>query len=504
MFVRRKKNKSGSFSVQIIRKVGRINKVIKSIGSSKDPEELKLLERQAHVEIEKLQKQANLFTSHRDRDLVSVLSDTSNDSVQLIGPDKILGSIYDQIGYSEIPDDGLLKELVISRLVFPGSKLKTVDFLGRYKGMNISVYSIYRYMDKLNDEYRDIVEGITFSYFKKILGGQVGIVFYDMTTLYFETPDEDEIRRIGYSKDGKHQHPQIKLGVLVGTNGFPIGYDIFDGSKYEGHTLIPILKQAEAKFNIEKPMVIADAGLLTNRNINALITAGYEFILGGRIKNEAEDIKSKILKLNIKESQAKEIAKDSHRLIVGFSSKRAKKDKFNRERGLRKLEERAKNGKLDKNSINNRGYNKYLKLESEVKVSIDYEKFEKDENWDGLKGYLTNSKIAPKDAIAAYNNLWHIEKAFRISKTDLKVRPIYHRLHNRIHAHICICFLAYAVFKELERKLTINKIKISPYRAVELTRNMYQISVILPDSKVQKPIPLKMTEEQHELYQIFS
>lgn len=177
MFVRRKKNKSGSSSVQIIQKIGRINKVVKTIGSSKDPKELDLLERQGALEIENLQKQTALFKSHRDHDLISAISDTPNDAVQLIGPEKVLGAIYDQIGYSQIPEDGLLRELVISRLVYPGSKLKTVDFLSRYKGVDISVYSIYRYMDKLKSDYQDEVERITFSYFKKILGGQVGIVF---------------------------------------------------------------------------------------------------------------------------------------------------------------------------------------------------------------------------------------------------------------------------------------------------------------------------------------
>lgn len=490
-------------SVQIIQKVGRINKVIKTIGSSKDPKELDLLERQGALEIEKLQKQTALFKSHRDHDIISAISDTPNNAVQLIGPEKVLGTIYDQIGYSQIPDDGLLRELVISRLVYPGSKLKTVDFLSRYKGVDISVYSIYRYMDKLKSDYQDEVERITFSYFKKILGGQVGIVFYDMTTLYFETSDEDDIRRIGYSKDGKHQHPQIKLGVLVGANGFPIGYDIFEGSQYEGHTLIPVLKQAESKFTIGKPMVIADAGLLTNKNIKSLIEAGYKFVLGGRIKNESENIKSKILTLELKEGKPQEIEKEGYRLIVDFSSKRAKKDKFNRQRGLKKLEEKVKSGKLDKNSINNRGYNKYLTLESEVKVSIDYDKFQEDEKWDGLKGYLTNGELSPKDAITAYNNLWHIEKAFRISKTDLKIRPIYHRLPDRIYAHICICFLSYAVFKELERKLKAHKVDISPYRAIELTRNMYQIEIMLPDSKIPQCVPLKLTDEQQKLYQIF-
>jgi hypothetical protein len=224
MFVRRKKNSSGSFSVQIIQKVDRINKVIKTLGSSADDSELEILERQAKLEIDKLQGQAFLFSNERDNSLTSILSTVKNNEIEQVGPDKILGTIYESIGYESIGIDELFRDLVVSRLVYPGSKLKTIDYLARYKNKDISVYSIYRYMDKIYKDFKDKAEKVTFEHFKQVLGGGIGIVFYDMTTLYFETPDEDDLRKIGYSKDGKHQHPQIKLGLLVGQEGYPLGY----------------------------------------------------------------------------------------------------------------------------------------------------------------------------------------------------------------------------------------------------------------------------------------
>jgi transposase len=172
---------------------------------------------------------------------------------------------------------------------------------------------------------------------------------------------------------------------------------------------------------------------------------------------------------------------------------------FNRKRGLTKLEAKVKAGKLDKNSINNRGYNKYLKLESEVKVSINYKMFEEDKKWDGLKGYLTNTDLKADQVLAAYGNLWQIEKAFKISKTDIKIRPVYHRIPKRIETHICICFVAYALFKEIERRLKIKQVPFSAYRAIDLTKNMYQIKVFFPDTKTYETIPLKRTEEQEIL-----
>ena len=135
-------------------------------------------------------------------------------------------------------------------------------------------------------------------------------------------------------------------------------------------------------------------------------------------------------------------------------------------------------------------------MEGEIKIKIDYDKFNQDKSWDGLKGYITNTKLSSKQVIKNYRNLWHIEKAFRMSKTDLRIRPIYHHLQRRIEAHICISFTAYAIYKELERVLNKEKSPISLIKAAELTHTMYQLNIMLPESKHRKKILLKMDEDQ--------
>jgi len=363
----------------------------------------------------------------------------------------------------------------------------------------VSVYSIYRFMDELQSRYKEQIENITFQYTSKILKGRIGVVFYDMTTLYFEASEEDELRIPGYSKDGKHQQPQIMIGLLVGENGYPIGYEIFEGNTAETKTLIPVLKTFQKKFNLGKPIVIADAALLSNKNIEALKDEEYEFILGGRIKNESDVIKQKILSLQVSESYPKEVKCENGRLIISYSENRKKKDMIDRVKGLKRLEKRVQSGKLTKDHINNRGYNKYLKLEGEINISIDYKKFEQDSVWDGLKGYVTNTSLSKKKVINAYSQLYLIEKAFRISKTDLKIRPVYHRLRNRIEAHISICFAAYAIYKELERLLSKNKVAISPERALEELNDIRQLTYMLPKSKQVKTKLLRLNEYQDAL-----
>lgn len=504
MFVRKNRNRSGSVSVQIIQKVGRKNKVVKTIGSSGDPQEIEKLVQLADQEIRRLEGQQILFESDKDTLIKRTLSSISNQQVQVIGPELILGKIYHRIGYDLIQDDEYFRHLVLSRIMRPGSKLSTSDYLRRYLQVDLPVGRIYRYMDKLDNDYQDLLQRITFQYSKKMLKEQLNVVFYDMTTLYFEASEEDELRKIGFSKDGKAQHPQIKLGLLVGQDGFPLAYDIFEGSTFEGLTLIPTLEQVSAKFGLTKPIVVADAGLLTKENMASLEADGYTFILGGKIRSESQEIKDKIQKANIVEGKPTEFKKDSHRLIVSYSSKRAGKDEYNRKRGLKRLENKVRNGKLTKKNLNNRGYNKYLKLEGKATIEIDYQKFHQDAAWDGLKGYMTNTSLSRKQVIATYGELWHIEKAFRISKTDLRARPIFHRIERRIRAHIAICFAAYAVFKDLERSLKLNKATFSAYRAVELIRNMYQLTVQLPESLDWVAIPLKNDEEQQELADIFT
>lgn len=496
MFIRKKKNKSGSISVQIISKCDGKYQVVKSIGSSSSSEGITLLLHQARQELGNIQKQSGLFVSEDDANIESFLTTLQNSSISVVGPELVFGKIYDSIGFNAI-EEILFRHLVISRLAFPLSKLKTIDYLYRFQGVNINISTVYRFLDKLNAELKEQVEQITYKHTLKVLNNNINIVFYDMTTLYFEASDEDDLRKAGFSKDGKHQNPQIFLGLLVGLGGYAIGYDIFEGNIYEGHTLIPVIEKLSAKFNLSKPIVVADAGLLSADNIQALEENGYEYILGARPKNESKEIKKKILQALLKDGETMVIKKQTKiRLIISYSDKRAKKDEHNRKRGLQRLEKQIKSGKLTKSNINNKGYNKYLKMEGNVKIEIDYEKFNKDKNWDGLKGYITNTKLNSSQIIDNYKHLWHIEKAFRMSKTDLRIRPIYHRLKNRIEAHICISFTAYAIYKELERVLYKDKIPLSLKVASELTHNMYQLNVLLPESQLNKKILLQMNEQQ--------
>lgn len=502
MFVRELKNRSGSISVQIISKEKGRYKVVKTMGSATMLQEIEKLRQLALQEIKEIKNQLELFESKNDKVVEQVFEALQNSSVRTVGPELVFGKIFDHIGFNKIKEE-MFRHLVISRLAFPLSKLKTSEYLYRYQGVPLGIDSIYRFLDKLDSQLKPQVEQIAFGHTKRVLQGEISVVFYDMTTLYFEASDEDDLRKTGFSKDGKHQNPQIFLGLLVALGGYAIGYDIFEGNTYEGHTLIPFIEDMTKKFDLDKPVVIADSGLLSKSNIEALEEKGHEYIIGARIKNEPREIKTEILAQQYSDGTTVNIEKPGgKRLIINYSDKRAKKDAYNRQRGLKRLEKKIKSGKLTKSNINNRGYNKYLKLEGEITIDIDYDKFNQDQQWDGLKGYITNTKLGDKQVIENYQNLWHIEKAFRMSKTDLRIRPIYHHLKNRIEAHICISFAAYSIYKELERVLYQEKSSLSVKKAAELTHNIYQITYQLPDSKHIKHKLLKMDDEQQELYQI--
>ncbi len=479
MFLRRKRNKSGSISIQIIDKSNGY-KVIQTLGSSRDFDVVERLMQKGKIVIQgDKSNQLKLFTllTEEEKAIKNFVDDLNNSQIRTIGPELIFGKLFDRIGFNTIPDE-LFRHIVIARLAYPTSKLKTVDYLYRYRGIHKDINSVYRFLDKLSDRYKQMAEKIAYEYTKRTLKNNISIVFYDMTTLYFESEDEDDLRKIGFSKDGKFQQPQIMIGLLIGKNGYPIGYDIFEGNTFEGHTLIPILKNIQEKYDLKQPIVVADAGLLSKDNLKNLNQQKYKFIIGARIKNETDKIKTKIIKhANIlKDGDSFSFKKpDGVRLIITYSDRRRKKDMHNRLKGIKKLRLKVKSGKLTKESINNRGYNKFLILENEVHAIIDENKIHEDEKWDGLKGYLTNSTLPSKTIVENYRHLWQIEKAFRISKTDLKIRPIYHHRKKRIEAHICISFVAYTIYKELERLLYKYKVGFSPKRAAELTHNMYEI-----------------------------
>jgi len=501
MYVRKKTNPSGVISVQVIDKSSGKYKMLKTIGSSSNPFEITRLESEANRWIKARLGQVEIdFTD--ERQLAKQFLD-SIEQITVQGTELLLGRIFDEIGFGAIPDI-LLRHLIIARLSFPASKLKTTDFLSKYQFFPVSVQQVYRYLDKLHKTQKEKVQQISYDHSCKILGGKISVVFYDVTTLYFEIDNEDELRKTGFSKEGKHQNPQIVLGLLVSIDGYPLAYEVFEGNKFEGHTMLPVPNGFKARYRLDKLVIVADSGLMSGDNIKDLNEKGYEFILGARIKTEPELIKEKITSLQLGDGQSKVIEKsDGLKLVIGYSQKRANKDRHNRERGLKKLEKKIHTGKLSKANINNRGYNKYLKLEGEITVSIDFEKYSLDQKWDGLKGYLTNTSLTKEQIIENYGQLWKIEKAFRISKHDLRIRPIFHRVKRRIEAHICIAFVAYKVYKELERQLKEKRAGLSPEKAIEIAKTIYRVSVQTPKHKHRVGKTILITDEQKNLANLF-
>jgi hypothetical protein len=506
VFVRQKRNASGSISVQVVDKSAGY-RVVHTVGSARDQHDILRLVELGHAFIARQNPQLALFPdSQRDNAVIlDFLRTLENASIRTVGPELIFGKLFDLIGFNAVPDS-LFRDIVIARLVHPVSKLKTVDYLARYQGKAVSVDSVYLALDRLGKRHAKQVQQIAFDHSCKLLK-QIGVVFYDMTSLYFEAEDEDDLRKIGFSKDGKFQNPQILLGLLVGENGFPIGYDIFEGNTFEGKTLLPVLRRISKRYDLGKPIVVADAAMLSTSNLDQLKRAGHSFIVAARIHNESDRVRAQILERcqNLTSGQSVTIDHpDGHRLIVAHSDKRARKDAHNRKRGIDRLRKRIAGGTLTKSHINGRGYNKFLQMKGDVALTIDEQKIQQAARWDGLKGYLTNTDLSADQVIESYGQLWQIEKAFRISKTDLRIRPIFHRKRKRIEAHVLIAFVAYTIYKELERRLREAKIDLSPQRAAELSQTIYALMYQLPGDPTPRQQLLRMSYPQQQLHDLLN
>lgn len=505
MFVRKKKNPSGVVSVQVIDKSSGKYRVVKTIGSSSDPKEIAGLHEEGQKWISDRVYGGDIFdhkaTDEEEEQVVRrVLSNVDN--VLINGTEKILDRVYKRIGFDTI-DNQILKYLVIARLGQPMSKSATVDYLKSHFDEDIDLNRIYRYMDELNNTQQERIQRISVSHTRELLGNKIGLLFYDVTTLYFETDKRDELREKGFSKDGKHSQSQVVLGLLVSKEGYPLSYSLFNGSQYEGRTMLPVLEDFIQRFELEDFVIVADSGLMNKTNITLLKQQGYKYIIGARIKNESNKIKEWILTLEKEKGKFFEREKSDDRLIVGYSDKRAKKDRYNRQKGIERLEKAFKRGKITKDKINKRGYNKFLELTNDVEVRINRQKIKDDEKWDGLKGYITNTDLPAKEVYNQYNGLWIIEKAFRITKGTLQIRPMFHFTPRRIEAHVCICFVAYKVYKELERILRASQFEISADKVLSIAKTITTIRVKLPSSDRILEKTMLLTDEHRSIERLF-
>ncbi len=266
------KNRSGTTSVVVAEKRKGVYRELKTIGVSADKYEIEKFILEGHKWISIHLGEQDIFERY-DQEVEEkqvteyLISNIGN--ILLNGTRLILDQAYQAIGFNAIEDD-ILRHLVVALLSQPMSKSAMVDYLQSYFDEDVQLHKIYHYLDKLYNTQQEEIQRINVEHTKKILGGNIGLMFYDVTTLYFETDDVDELRERGFSKDGKHAQPQVVLGLLVSSSGYPLSYSIFNGSQYEGRTMLPIVEDFVKRFNLDDFVIVADSGLMSKQNVGLL------------------------------------------------------------------------------------------------------------------------------------------------------------------------------------------------------------------------------------------
>ena len=363
------------------------------------------------------------------------------------GLDKILnnisGSRKTQFNFN---DTSFL--MVIQHLLDPKSKLSTYTHQKRYIGLKeIKLQHFYRSLDLLS-ESKEILEEEIFYQNRNLFNMQVDVVFYDVTTFAFESVKQDSLKDFGFSKDAKFKEVQVVMGLLIDQEGRPIGYELFSGNTFEGKTLEVSLDKLKKHFAIGKVIIVADRGINSKLNLMHIRDRGYDYIFASRIKNMKKDIKEEIFNKDGYQdidgisyqiidylNRVNKNYELPENLIITYSPKRAQKDRADRERLIEKARTLLKN-KSYIISSNKRGGKKYLKSSKDIYWFLDEEAIKKDEIFDGYYGIEASEKnLSAEDVLKAYNALWKIEESFRIMKTTLEVRPVFHWTEPRIKGH---------------------------------------------------------------------
>jgi transposase len=431
----------------------------------------------------------------------------------------VYGTLFDNLGYNKVLKNparnkssvDIFRNIVLARIAKPVSKMASVDMLEEDFGISLNLDRVYQMMDKLDDSAIEKLNEITYQNTASLFQDKIDIIFFDCTTIYFEAFEEDELRKNGYSKDLKFNQPQVLLALMVTKEGLPIGYRVFDGSKYEGHTLIPMMKEIKEKYNPDKMIFVADAGMMNKDNLLELEEAKFKYIVGSRLKNLPVSLKNQILDKNnykeINESEEKyKIAEFNHknrRIIVTHSEKRAKKDACDRAKAIERLKEKLLKQKNPKDYLEKRSNKKFIILEGEATISLNQEKINEDSKWDGLHGVITNDyELTHQEILKQYKNLWQVENAFRVTKHDLKVRPVFHWKPSRVKAHFAISFTSYSLVKYLEYRVKLQYKKLSPEKIRQILVRV-QTGVHYDNTKnIRYGLPSRVSLEAKKIYNI--
>lgn len=434
-----------------------------------------------------------------------------------VGIHEVYGRLFEDLGFNRSLENPRrqavsgrnLFHLVMARIANPASKRASVADLAEHFGVELSLPSVYRMLDAVTDKVVKRVNRLAFDAAKRLLGDRTRVVFYDCTTLYFESFSEDELKRNGWSKDGKFNQPQVLLALLVSADGLPLGYEVYPGSTFEGHTLIDALERLKLSYKIEDLVVIADAAMLGKANIELLNERGISYVLGARLKSLPKDISELVSDTSAYapthdgDSVAQWDRGDAGRLIVSRSARRARKDRSDREKAVEKLRRKLLKSHSPLTLISNFGYKRFLKIEGRGRVELDERRLEAAAKWDGLHGIVTNIRdTSASELLEQYRGLWQIEDTFRVSKHDLRIRPIYHWTPERVRAHICLCFIALVCVRHLMWRTGLQG---QPLSAERIRRALTGVQAsILADAKTGRhyAIPSATPPEARTLYRL--
>ncbi|MBW6491638.1 MAG: IS1634 family transposase [Lentimicrobium sp.] len=437
------KTASGANAVQIVYYKNRKRIIFKHIGSANSAQELASLKMIAQDVIRNFTPEIPLFEEVKLNNLLH-LDKTDFLGVYFTFLYEVISGLISQVGLDKIKKQ-LLLDLVTMRIVEPASKVRSIELLETYFGIKHRRQSYYQSAAQWLP-LKDAIEDIVVEFAKQKCGFDFDLLFYDVTTLYFETFQEDELRRNGFSKDNKSQQPQILVALMVTREGFPIAYSIFSGNTFEGHTIIPVVNRFVKKHAVKEFTVVADAAMISNTNIKELLANQINYIVGARLGNISGDLIDQIHRRITKtDGESIRITTANGYLICAYSSVRYRKDKYEMEKQIEKaraiIETPSKGKRV-----------KFIKTQGEHPV-LNEELIEKSKKLLGIKGYYTNltEDVASNQTIIdRYHELYKVEQAFRISKHDLQARPIFHFKDDPIHLHILICFMALVVSKHIE------------------------------------------------------
>ena len=450
--IRQIKYSANSVAIQVYKIENRKRVIVRHIGTARNEQEKADLLSLANDFIDRLSKQPSLFED-KDSGNIFYLNQTEFIGVHYSFFYELVFKHIITIGFDKVKNI-LLLDLVILRIFEPASKLRSIELLDEYFGIRHRRQSYYEYAPQWLT-LKSKAESIALAFAKRQYSFNFELLFYDVTTLYFEAFEEDELRKNGFSKDNKSQQPQILVALMVTKEGFPIAYETFAGNTFEGHTIIPAVNQFIRKNNVTDLTVVADAAMISAENILALKENKINYIVGARLGNVSNELVTEIDNSICREDgKSIRIKTDNGYLICSYSSVRYRKDKYEMERQIEKA----------KYIISNPSKNKKIKFTklSGQQIELNQKLIAKTQKLLGIKGYYTNleeSFASNQTIMERYHELYKIEQAFRISKSDLQTRPIFHFKEEPIKLHLLICFMALVVSKyvELQTNISIKK-----------------------------------------------